>query len=123
MIRRPPNSTRTDTLLPYPTLFRSILARARPRDAVDEKALLDTALVEGRQAWLLRRISSQAAIGKLLFPNGLSLMRHRGLAETATPDGLKARRALLVELRRLATPHGRARPSTLAATDRLPAER
>src|SRR3546814_10289894 len=23
MLRRPPNSTRTDTLLPYPTLFRS----------------------------------------------------------------------------------------------------
>src|SRR3546814_20893508 len=25
MIRRPPRSTRTDTLFPYPTLFRSIL--------------------------------------------------------------------------------------------------
>src|SRR3546814_14951417 len=28
MIRRPPRSTRTDTLFPYPTLFRSRLARA-----------------------------------------------------------------------------------------------
>src|SRR3546814_7959648 len=27
MLRRPPRSTRTDTLFPYPTLFRSILAR------------------------------------------------------------------------------------------------
>src|SRR3546814_2550813 len=27
MIRRPPRSTRTDTLFPYTTLFRSILAR------------------------------------------------------------------------------------------------
>src|SRR3546814_15673799 len=26
MIRRPPRSTRTDTLFPYPTLFRSLLA-------------------------------------------------------------------------------------------------
>src|SRR3546814_10695759 len=26
MIRRPPRSTRTDTLFPYPTLFRSVLA-------------------------------------------------------------------------------------------------
>src|SRR3546814_17850565 len=26
MIRRPPRSTRTDTLFPYPTLFRSFLA-------------------------------------------------------------------------------------------------
>src|SRR3546814_7794939 len=27
MLRRPPRSTRTDTLLPYPTLFRSQVAR------------------------------------------------------------------------------------------------
>src|SRR3546814_5461702 len=27
MIRRPPISTRTDTLVPYPTLFRSLAAR------------------------------------------------------------------------------------------------
>src|SRR3546814_7235682 len=27
MIRRPPRSTRTDTLFPYPTLFRSPIAR------------------------------------------------------------------------------------------------
>src|SRR3546814_1410540 len=29
MIRRPPSSTRTDTLFPYTTLFRSIRARVR----------------------------------------------------------------------------------------------
>src|SRR3546814_7927085 len=29
MIRRPPRSTRTDTLFPYPTLFRSDVARTR----------------------------------------------------------------------------------------------
>src|SRR3546814_6308041 len=29
MIRRPPRSTRTDTLFPYTTLFRSLLARPR----------------------------------------------------------------------------------------------
>src|SRR3546814_7680950 len=29
MIRRPPRSTRTDTLFPYPTLFRSALSRCR----------------------------------------------------------------------------------------------
>src|SRR3546814_6633323 len=28
MIRRPPRSTRTDTLFPYTTLFRSVLVRA-----------------------------------------------------------------------------------------------
>src|SRR3546814_3027041 len=30
MIRRPPRSTRTDTLFPYTTLFRSIRGRGRP---------------------------------------------------------------------------------------------
>src|SRR3546814_2745875 len=35
MIRRPPRSTRTDTLFPYTTLFRSALdARRRPPDDV-----------------------------------------------------------------------------------------
>src|SRR3546814_10146085 len=39
MIRRPPRSTRTDTLFPYTTLFRSI-ERLQMLDAVVEKALL-----------------------------------------------------------------------------------
>src|SRR3546814_8627489 len=30
MIRRPPRSTRTDTLFPYTTLFRSLHVRSRP---------------------------------------------------------------------------------------------
>src|SRR3546814_7658669 len=33
MIRRPPRSTRTDTLFPYTTLFRSSDDRLRPVDA------------------------------------------------------------------------------------------
>src|SRR3546814_7280356 len=43
MIRRPPRSTRTDTLFPYTTLFRSAaegaqrIARARPPQAVDNQ--------------------------------------------------------------------------------------
>src|SRR3546814_20218358 len=32
MIRRPPRSTRTDTLFPYTTLFRSAVDRRRTRD-------------------------------------------------------------------------------------------
>src|SRR3546814_20851598 len=46
MIRRPPRSTRTDTLFPYTTLFRSFLvvgeslAAARGHRAMDADALL-----------------------------------------------------------------------------------
>lgn len=111
-------------LLPFAEAYSvvaGLLARAKPGEQVDAKALLDTALVEGRQAWLLRRISSEAAIGKLLFENGLSLMRHMGLAETATPDSLAARRALLAELRGLANVMESMRLSTTALADRLPA--
>src|SRR3546814_18643798 len=39
MIRRPPRSTRTDTLFPYTTLFRSILSR------FEESKVATTALV------------------------------------------------------------------------------
>src|SRR3546814_5160543 len=39
MIRRPPRSTRTDTLFPYTTLFRSHLARKR-RKAADARRRL-----------------------------------------------------------------------------------
>src|SRR3546814_14245194 len=44
MLRRPPCSTRTDTLFPYPTLFRSFLAlQLRDRNRFDPcmAALLD----------------------------------------------------------------------------------
>src|SRR3546814_18100797 len=34
MVRRPPSSTRTDTLFPYTTLFRSPVRDARPRIAL-----------------------------------------------------------------------------------------
>src|SRR3546814_14656321 len=45
MIRRPPRSTRTDTLFPYTTLFRSLEARLsgvelRPRAQAEEGRLL-----------------------------------------------------------------------------------
>src|SRR3546814_10916638 len=39
MIRRPPRSTRTDTLFPYTTLFRSADLAAPPRGAADRHPL------------------------------------------------------------------------------------
>src|SRR3546814_6871313 len=37
MIRRPPRSTRTDTLLPYTTLFRSIHQPAHRSDSIGQR--------------------------------------------------------------------------------------
>src|SRR3546814_11743669 len=58
MIRRPPRSTRTDTLFPYPTLFRSFepgRARIRRRDG-DIEAITEV-LVAGDGDAEVRRVS------------------------------------------------------------------
>src|SRR3546814_15787553 len=44
MIRRPPRSTRTDTLFPYTTLFRSIAMKTFPRFVFAALLLLMTTL-------------------------------------------------------------------------------
>src|SRR3546814_4283724 len=46
MIRRPPRSTRTDTLFPYTTLFRSLGADAPPA-CYDDLDLADTVMIAG----------------------------------------------------------------------------
>src|SRR3546814_4276274 len=68
MIRRPPRSTRTDTLFPYTTLFRSqepVPLAVRGVQQVQD-ASADRALFRGRAARLLRRPGDQrgrAAVG------------------------------------------------------------
>src|SRR3546814_11275935 len=46
MIRRPPRSTRTDTLFPYTTLFRSRARQGRPR--FSGQTVVVVARVDGR---------------------------------------------------------------------------
>src|SRR3546814_18528908 len=48
MIRRPPRSTRTDTLFPYTTLCRSVLTRGN-RGAFGRRRVPDQAAVERQQ--------------------------------------------------------------------------
>src|SRR3546814_1546796 len=51
MIRRPPRSTRTDTLLPYTTLFRSV--RARANDGAGRAGMNETTYLSGyRLMWI-----------------------------------------------------------------------
>src|SRR3546814_15039489 len=52
MIRRPPRSTRTDTLFPYTTLFRS--SSALPRRVAADAQAGDVAHIKGRQSLLPR---------------------------------------------------------------------
>src|SRR3546814_10165558 len=48
MIRRPPRSTRTDTLFPYTTLFRSHADRHRAQPVGEGSALMDILLANPR---------------------------------------------------------------------------
>src|SRR3546814_1818966 len=58
MIRRPPRSTRTDTLFPYTTLFRSLHRRAP--DALVCQGARAVAAAPLRRLW---RAAAQAALG------------------------------------------------------------
>src|SRR3546814_12889850 len=61
MIRRPPRSTRTDTLFPYTTLFRSEQARAQEAARrLAEKEQAQTLLRE-QAAWELERQRDEVA--------------------------------------------------------------
>src|SRR3546814_13275586 len=68
MIRRPPRSTRTDTLFPYTTLFRSDAvdsARAGARDDIDQdtqpQLLFDLDLLEQRAIDALAALACHVA--------------------------------------------------------------
>src|SRR3546814_14909944 len=73
MIRRPPRSTRTDTLVPYTTLFRS--HRAGLRGGVP--VLPDRRRGQGRAGPLRRRGGGIAAAGAAVPDHGLRPERPR----------------------------------------------
>src|SRR3546814_2445036 len=77
MIRRPPRSTRTDTLFPYTTLFRSRLAKPNQISIVQE--VIRAATLERTQR-----------AGQIRFADG----RHFDFASIPLPDG----NALLIML-------------------------
>jgi glycerol-3-phosphate O-acyltransferase len=77
------------------------LARLKDGEALDRATCVEQGLVEGRQAYLLRRISSEASIGKILFENGYALASHLGLAGTTDADVAARRRTMLADLRAL----------------------
>lgn len=105
----------------YSVVF-DLLARLDDGIAPDEKAICDAALMEGRQAYLLRRISSEAAIGKLLFANGFALARHIGLTGVTDNAVRAGRRAMLRELRTMAARMEAMRLSTIELADTLAGE-
>jgi glycerol-3-phosphate O-acyltransferase len=71
-------------LLPFIEAYRvvaDVLARQPVGEPWTEKDCVQQSLAYGRQAYLQRRISSEASIGKLLFGNGYRLMENLDLLE------------------------------------------
>src|SRR3546814_16674992 len=83
MIRRPPRSTRTDTLFPYTTLFRSAeILRELDRFVDDALGVLRIAQLDiARQREILAlRVSAKAVIGEDAAQVGIALEQQIGRA-------------------------------------------
>jgi glycerol-3-phosphate O-acyltransferase len=91
-------------LLPFVEAYTVVfeqLVRLKDGEALDRAACVEQGLVEGRQAYMLRRISSEASIGKILFENGYTLASHLGLAGTTIPIFPRVAARCLTDLRAL----------------------
>src|SRR3546814_15118871 len=80
MIRRPPRSTRTDTLFPYTTLFRSIVVLAELVDGRDLESDRpaprdDSAAKDVRNARILGR--PRKSVGQVGHCFLIGILRHR----------------------------------------------
>jgi glycerol-3-phosphate O-acyltransferase len=109
-------------LLPYVEAYAvvvDLLARLGPGERLDEAHCVDRALREGRQAYLLRRVSSEASIGRILFENGYKLAANLGLTGEGTPEAIDGRRALLQELQSLLRRMERMRLEALACAEEV----
>ncbi len=96
------------TLLIYTEAYSvvaALAARLAHNETLGEEACVTDALKFGRQAYLQRRISSEASIGKLLFSNGFKMLQSRQLTEAGAPliaeQRLEQARQLRDLLRRL----------------------
>ena len=67
------------------SIVAALAARMAYSETLVEQACVADALKLGRQAYLQRRINSEASIGKLLFNNGFKMLQSRGLTDAGEP--------------------------------------
>jgi glycerol-3-phosphate O-acyltransferase len=92
------------TLLIYVEAYSvmAVLASAKGQTAsLEESSCVSDALKFGRQAYLQRRISSEASIGKLLFKNAFKVLQSRKLTDGSEPGVDERRRDFSRQLRDL----------------------
>ncbi|MEO0439571.1 MAG: glycerol-3-phosphate 1-O-acyltransferase [Pseudomonadota bacterium] len=101
------------------TVVLDILCRLEKGQVIDRKTCVEEALVEGRQLYLLRRITSEASIGKILFENGFRMAASQGLTGETTDESIAARKALLRKFRALSRRMEKSRLEVLSLADKI----
>jgi glycerol-3-phosphate O-acyltransferase len=101
------------------TIVLELLLSLKPGESLSRKDCVERALDEGRQAYLLRRITSEASIGKILFENGYKMASKQGVVRNTESDVHQKRRQLHKELTGLSRRIERARLDTLRLADKV----
>src|SRR5690554_3196076 len=101
------------------TVVLHILSRVQPGQSIDKKTCVEMALKEGRQAYLLRLITSEASIGKILFENGFKMAASQGLTRETTEETIAARQALLRKFKALSRRMEKSRLEVLGLADKI----
>ena len=92
------------TLLPFVEAYSvvfDLLARLPTEDSLEEADCVAQALKVGKQAYLQRRITTEASIGKLLFENGYKLARNLELTDGGNAEISEQRIRMLREFKDL----------------------
>lgn len=108
------------TLLPFIEAYivvADILARLPANEAMEQKTTVEKALNYGRQAYLQRRISSEASIGKILFQNAYQQFSHQNLTPAGNADLAEKRKTAARNLHELSHRLDRIRVLAVAVRD------
>ena len=101
------------------TIILDILARLESGREIGREDCVDLALKEGRQAYLLRFITSEASIGKILFENGFKMAAAQGLTGATDERAIAARKTMLQEFRALSRRMEKSRLEVLNLADKI----
>jgi len=92
------------TFLPFVEAYSvvfGLLARLDAAGMMEQDDCVSQSLKEGKQAYLQRRISSEASIGKILFQNGYKLAENLELTQGGGDDIVEQRIKLLRDFKEL----------------------
>jgi glycerol-3-phosphate O-acyltransferase len=101
------------------TIVLDVLSSLAVGQSINKKECVEMGLKEGRQAYLLKRISSEASIGKILFENGFKMAVNQGLTGESTIEAIAKRKVVLREFRALSRRMERSRLDVLRLADNV----